>query len=127
MPACQQGFDRMTVGILDPDLLEPAGLHDTGDADRIVTVALIDLHLEHSLGMACINTDTGRPSRLSSIHSHVDVGPLSSPTRTVSGALDLTKAAIAAGSESTTPSRTTEPVSLTTQIDVCFNDTSNPT
>src|SRR5215471_19784119 len=29
-------FDRMTVGILDPDLLEPAGLHDTGDADRIV-------------------------------------------------------------------------------------------
>src|SRR5262249_31690097 len=51
---------------------------------------------------------TGRPSRLSSIHSHVDVGPLSSTTRTVSGALDLTKAAIAAGSESTTPSRTTE-------------------
>jgi DOPA 4,5-dioxygenase len=56
---------------------------------------------------------------------HPETG--SSPTRTVSDALDLTKAAIAAGSESTTPSRTTEPVSLTTQIDVCFNDTSNPT
>jgi hypothetical protein len=42
---------------MSADLLEPAGLHDTGDADRIVTVALIDLHFEHSLGMACINTD----------------------------------------------------------------------
>ena len=50
-------FDGMTIEILDVDLLEPAGLHDAGDANRIVTVALIDLHLEHSLGMACINTD----------------------------------------------------------------------
>jgi hypothetical protein len=55
--ARQQGFDRMTIEIFDADLLEPAGLHDTGDADRIVTIAFIDLHLEHSLGMACINTD----------------------------------------------------------------------
>src|SRR5262249_43485531 len=117
----------MTVGILDADLFEPAGLHDTGDADRIVTVALLICILSTALAWRASIQITGRPSRLSSIHSHVDVGPLSSPTRTVSGALDLTKAAIAAGSESTTPSRTTEPVSLTTQIDVCFNDTSNPT
>jgi hypothetical protein len=44
----------MTAEILDADLLESASLHDAGDADRIVTVAFIDLHLEHSLGMASI-------------------------------------------------------------------------
>ena len=33
---------------------------------------------------------TGRPSRLSSVHSHVDVGPVSRPMRTASGAFDLT-------------------------------------
>jgi putative DNA primase/helicase len=42
------------------------------------------------------------------------------------GAFDLTNAAIASGSESTTPSRTTDPTWFTTQIDVCFNDTSSP-
>jgi hypothetical protein len=36
---------------------------------------------------------TGMPTRLSSLHSHVAVGPLSSPTRTAHGALDLTNAA----------------------------------
>src|SRR5262249_31939807 len=53
---------------------------------------------------------TGRPSCLSSVHSHVLVGPVSRPTRIAPGAPDLTNAAIAAGSESTTPSRTTDPV-----------------
>ena len=33
---------------------------------------------------------TGRLSRLSSVHSHVDVGPVSRPIRTASGAFDLT-------------------------------------
>ena len=47
----------MTVEIFDADLLKPPGLHDTGNADRIATVAFIDPHLEHSLGMACIDTD----------------------------------------------------------------------
>jgi len=37
-------------------------------------------------------------ARASSVQSHVAAGPLSSPTRTVSGALDLTNAAIASGS-----------------------------
>src|SRR5262245_47564646 len=69
---------------------------------------------------------TGRPSRLSSVHSHVAVGPVSRPIRTTLGAFDLTNAAIASGSESTTPSRTTDPSWFTTQIDVCFNDTSSP-
>src|SRR5215510_3533965 len=70
---------------------------------------------------------TGSPRRLSSVHSQVAVGPVSRPTRNIPGAFDLTNAAIASGSESTTPSRTTDPVSFTTQIDVCFNDTSSPT
>jgi hypothetical protein len=117
----------MTVEIFDADLLEPSGLHDTGNADRIVTVAFIDLHLDDSLGMACSIQIIGTPRRLSSVHSHVAVGPLSSPTRTAFGALDRTNAAITSGSEPTTPSRTIDPVSLTTQIEVCFNDTSSPT
>jgi hypothetical protein len=70
---------------------------------------------------------TGRPSRLSSVHNHVVVGPVSMPIRAVPGAFDLTNAAIASGSESTTPSCTIDPAWLTTQIDVCFNDTSKPT
>jgi hypothetical protein len=32
-------------------------LHDAGDAGSIVAVALIDLHLEHRLGMASIDAD----------------------------------------------------------------------
>src|SRR5689334_650626 len=70
---------------------------------------------------------TGRSSRASSVQSQVAVGPVSSPTRTAPGAFDLTNPAIASGTESTTPSRTTNPFSFTTQIDVCFNDTSSPT
>ncbi len=70
---------------------------------------------------------TGRPSRLSSVHNHVVVGPVSRPIRTIPGAFDLTNAAIASGSESTTLSCTIVPVWFTTQIDVCFNDTSSPT
>src|SRR6266498_466104 len=70
---------------------------------------------------------TGRPSCLSSVHSHVAVGPVSRPIRTAPGAFNLTNTAIASGSESTTPSRTTDPTWFTTQIDVCFNDTSSPT
>jgi hypothetical protein len=63
----------------------------------------------------------------SSVQSQVAVGPVSSPIRTAPGAFDLTNPAIASGTESTTPSRTTDPFSFTTQIDVCFNDTSSPT
>src|ERR1700683_2958666 len=70
---------------------------------------------------------TGRSSRLSSVHTHVAVGPVSRPIRTAPGACDLTNSAMASGSESTTPSRTTDPIWFTTQIDVCFDDTSSPT
>jgi hypothetical protein len=51
----EQGLDRMTIEILDANLLEPAGLHDAGDAGRIVAITLIDLHLEYSL--RCIDAD----------------------------------------------------------------------
>jgi hypothetical protein len=36
---------------------KPASLHDTGDPDGIVAVALVDLHLEHGLGVARVDTD----------------------------------------------------------------------
>ena len=49
---------------------------------------------------------TGKPSRLSWVDSHVAGGPISRPIRT--GAFDLTNAETTSGSESTTPSRTTE-------------------
>jgi hypothetical protein len=56
-PARQQRSDRVAVDILDVHLLEPTGLHDAGYPDSIVAVALIDLHLEHGLGMARVDAD----------------------------------------------------------------------
>jgi hypothetical protein len=47
----------VAVDILDVHLLEPAGLHDAGEPDSIIAVALVDLHLEHGLGMARVDTD----------------------------------------------------------------------
>src|SRR5262249_5629058 len=44
--ARQQGSDRMTVNIFDAHFFEPARLHDAGDASCIVTVTLINLHLQ---------------------------------------------------------------------------------
>src|SRR5262245_51408520 len=37
--------------------LKPAGLHDAGDAGRIVAVTLIALHLEYRSGVARVDTD----------------------------------------------------------------------
>ena len=45
------------MAILDVHLFEPAGLHDAGDPDSIVAVAFVDLHLEHGLGVARVDTD----------------------------------------------------------------------
>jgi hypothetical protein len=44
----------------------------------------------------------------------------------VPAAVEMAPQAIASGSDSTTPSRTTDPTWFTTQIDVRFNDTSSP-
>src|SRR5207342_2366170 len=70
------------------------------------------LHAEkqpvQAVSLPCPNRPDSRRygAGISSVHSHVDVGPVSRPMRTASGAFDLTK--IASGSESTTPSRTTD-------------------
>ena len=71
-------------------LLEPTRLHDARDPDGIVAVAFVDLPLEHRLGMSRVDTDHRQTkSRLSSVHSHVDVGPVSKPIRTAFGAFDV--------------------------------------
>src|SRR5512132_3865345 len=56
-PARQQRPNRVAIEVLDAHLLKPAGLHDAGDAGRIVAVTLIDLHLEYRLCMARVDTD----------------------------------------------------------------------
>src|SRR5260370_30633082 len=55
--ARQQRPNRVAIEVLDAHLLKPAGLHDAGDAGRIVAVTLIDLHLEYRPGMARVDTD----------------------------------------------------------------------
>jgi hypothetical protein len=47
----------VAVDILDLHFLEPTRLHDAGYPDSIVAVTLVDLHLEHSFGMARVDTD----------------------------------------------------------------------
>src|SRR5215469_4665751 len=95
----------MIIEILNANLFEPAGLHDAGDTGRIIAVTLIDLHLEHRLGMARINTDHRQAKPPETRSTAMCSSVLSSrPTRI----FDLTNAAIASGAESTTPSRTTE-------------------
>src|SRR5262249_15820680 len=56
-PARQQRPNRVAIEVLDAHLLKPAGLHDAGNAGRIVAVTLIDLHLEYRSGMARVDTD----------------------------------------------------------------------
>src|SRR5439155_22544422 len=91
-PARQQRPNRMAIEVLDAHLLEPAGLHDAGDAGSIVAVTLIDLHLKHRLGMARIDTDHRQPKSL-------ELGPQPRGRRSCleadpyPGAFDLTNAA----------------------------------
>jgi hypothetical protein len=70
---------------------------------------------------------TGSPRCLSSLQSQVAVGPVSSPTRRAPAAFARTNSAIASGSDTTIFSLMILPFPSTTQIAVCFNDTSNPT
>src|SRR5258706_4815083 len=55
--ARQQRPNRVAIEVLDAHLLKPAGLHDAGNAGRIVAVTLIDLHLEYRLGVARVDAD----------------------------------------------------------------------
>src|SRR5262249_25567050 len=70
---------------------------------------------------------TGSPSLLSSVHSHVTVGPVSSPIRSICKACELMNSAIASGSDETTPSPSIFPVRSTMQIAVSFSATSSRT
>ena len=59
-PARQQCPNRVVIEALDAHLLKSAGLHDAGDAGRIVAITLIDLHLEYRLGVTRIDADNGK-------------------------------------------------------------------
>jgi hypothetical protein len=43
--AAEKGSDGMAIEIFDANLLVPTALHDARDADGIVAIALVDLHL----------------------------------------------------------------------------------
>src|SRR5262245_773570 len=47
--ADEKSLDSVTVESFDAHLLVPATLHDTRDAHSILTVALVDLHLQSRL------------------------------------------------------------------------------
>ena len=51
----------MTVEIFDAHLLVPAALHDAGNADGIVAIALVDLQLQGRFGMTRIDADDRQP------------------------------------------------------------------
>src|SRR3546814_7156825 len=70
---------------------------------------------------------TGRPVRLSSCQSQLDIAPVSRPTRSALGAFLATTAARTPGSDFTRPWYNGRPASSTMQIDVSFCDTSSPT
>ena len=71
------------------DLDEPPVCFDDGDADggAVRWVCLASMQMTGSLIL------------FNSVHSHVDVAPVSSPIRATCGAFDLMNAAIASGSE----------------------------
>ena len=89
-PARQQRPDRVAVDILD----------GTSSNQPVCMMRAIPIASLRSLLLICILSTalawrasmqiTGRPSRLSSVHTHVDVGPVSRPMRTASGAFDRT-------------------------------------
>src|SRR3954451_20890713 len=55
----KKGFGRMTVEILDANLLVPTTLHDARNASSVISVALIDLHLQNRFRMPGVNADNG--------------------------------------------------------------------
>src|SRR5271169_2966964 len=59
--ADKNGLNRVTVEIFDADLLVPSTLHDACNAHGVVTVALVDLHLQNRLRMPGIDADDGQP------------------------------------------------------------------
>src|SRR5207245_3259054 len=114
--ADKKGFDRVAIEIFDADLFVPSTLM----MRAMPTASLRSLLLICSFraAFACLASIqmTGSPILFSSVHSQVDVGPVSSPIRATCGACDLMNTAIASGSDATTPSRSIFPVRSTMQI-----------
>jgi hypothetical protein len=102
-------------------------LHNASDAHGVVAVTFVVCIFRAALACLASMQMTGNPSLFSSVHSHVDVAPASSPTRATVDEYDSMNAAIASGSEGTAPSRWIFPVRSTMQIAVSFSDTSSPT
>src|SRR5262249_10508373 len=61
--ADKKGPDSMAIEIFDANLFEPTALHDAGNADGIVAIALVDLHLQCGVCVPRINADD-RQSKL---------------------------------------------------------------
>ena len=55
--ADEEGLDRVTIEIFDAHLLVPSTLHDARYANRVVTVTLVDLHLQSRFRMPGIDAD----------------------------------------------------------------------
>ena len=60
--ADKKGFGRVTVEIFDVDFLVPPALHDARNAHSVVTITLVDLHLQNRLRMPGIDADDGQPN-----------------------------------------------------------------
>ena len=60
--ADKKGFGRVTVEIFDVDFLVPPTLHDARNAHSVVTITLVDLHLQNRLRMPGIDADDGQPN-----------------------------------------------------------------
>ena len=82
-----------------------------------------------SAALACraSRQTTSSPRSRSACTSHGVIGPVSSPTRASSPACPLTIRSSCSGSVEHWPRQSLRPVSLTTQIEVSFCDTSKPT
>lgn len=116
----------MTVEVMRTSLYHPHCIMRAMPTASLRSLLLICIF---SAAFACLASMqmTGSPILFSSVQSHVDVAPVSSPMRTTCGAWALTNAAIASGFDATTPSRSIFPVRSTMQIAVSLSDTSSPT
>src|SRR5262245_66614312 len=53
----QKRTHRMTIQTPDANLLVPTALHDPRNTKGIIAIALVDLHLQHRLGLTGIDAD----------------------------------------------------------------------
>ena len=60
-PADKKGFDCVTVEIFDADFLVSPTLHNARNAHCVVTITLVDLHLQNRLRMPGIDADDRQP------------------------------------------------------------------